>query len=93
MNQFSKLVKQFVDRFDPYKVLGYDDLSQPWKGSIFRFPLRNSVTASRSNIKQEFYRAEKLKKLLRSVGSIKVFYQDEDEAVELFGVSRTTNEG
>ena len=106
MNQFSKLVKQFPDQFEPYKVLGYDDLSQPLKGSIFRFPLRNSVTASRSKIKQEFYSAEKLKKLmliyretlsnvllfLRSVGSIKVFYQDGDDAVELFGVSRTTNE-
>ncbi|KAH7692178.1 sacsin protein [Dioscorea alata] len=49
-----RILEQFPDQFTPFLHFGCN-LQHPFPGTLFRFPLRNEVTASRSQIKQERY--------------------------------------
>ncbi|CAM8938869.1 unnamed protein product [Rhodiola kirilowii] len=48
------ILGQFPDQFSPFLHFGCDML-QPFPGTLFRFPLRNSNAAARSQIKKEGY--------------------------------------
>ncbi|GAV61002.1 LOW QUALITY PROTEIN: zf-C3HC4_3 domain-containing protein, partial [Cephalotus follicularis] len=52
-----KLLDQFPDQFSPFLHFGCD-LQRPFPGTLFRFPLRTSGAALRSQIKKEGYSPE-----------------------------------
>ncbi|KAL6536570.1 hypothetical protein OROGR_013142 [Orobanche gracilis] len=49
-----KILEQFPDQFSPFLHFGCD-LQHPFPGTLFRFALRTSSAASRSQIKKEAY--------------------------------------
>ncbi|KAJ7566796.1 hypothetical protein O6H91_02G118900 [Diphasiastrum complanatum] len=63
------LLNQFPDQFSPFSLFG-SDLQKPFPGTLFRFPLRSVVTASRSEIKQEVYSPDDVLILLSAFQSI-----------------------
>jgi sacsin len=87
----SDLLDQFPDQFEPYKKFGCD-MKNKFKGTLFRFPLRTSVTAADSEIsKTTFDEAairelvstfeEKVSKMLlflRNVKEVQVFAEGGD---------------
>ena len=66
-------LEQFPDQFAPYLLCGCDMVS-PYNGTLFRFPLRNKHTASRSQLRKEEYSEEAMRGLFDSL---------HDEACEL----------
>ncbi|EFJ19830.1 hypothetical protein SELMODRAFT_152901 [Selaginella moellendorffii] len=98
-----ELLNQFPDQFESFLLFGCD-LQKPFLGTLFRFPLRTTVTAARSEIKQDPYQPEDvvtlfsaLKKsagevllFLRHVTSIKLYVRDglHAEVQEIFKVHR-----
>ncbi|XP_050232119.1 uncharacterized protein LOC126680894 [Mercurialis annua] len=83
------ILEQFPDQFSPFLHFGCD-LQNPFPGTLFRFPLRNSAVALRSQIKKEGYAPEDVMSLfasfsgvvsdtlpfLRNVKSISVFVKE-----------------
>ncbi|KAI5066266.1 hypothetical protein GOP47_0018890 [Adiantum capillus-veneris] len=63
------LAQQFPDQCQPYMVFGCD-LQHCFNGTLFRFPLRTSLTAARSQIKQTAYSPEMVLALLRDFQTI-----------------------
>jgi hypothetical protein len=51
------LASQFPDQMDPYCLFG-NDMKQPFNGTLFRFPFRNTVTAVDSEISKKEYGTE-----------------------------------
>lgn len=88
-----RILEQFPDQFAPFLHFGCD-LQNDFPGTLFRFPLRTSSVASRSNIKQEGYAPEDVMSLfssfsevvsetllfLRRVKSISLFVKDGSNA-------------
>ncbi|KAK9663814.1 hypothetical protein RND81_14G000300 [Saponaria officinalis] len=84
-----RMLEQFPDQFSPFLYFGCD-LQNHFPGTLFRFPLRTSVVAPRSQIKQEGYAPEDVLSLfssfsqvvsetllfLRSVKSISLYVKD-----------------
>jgi sacsin len=56
---------QFPDQFEPYKFYGCD-LKSRYEGTLFRFPLRSTATAKRSEIKREVQTEASIRSLLES---------------------------
>ena len=66
----SSLKKTFPDQFAPLEFFGCD-FSQPYKGTLFRFPLRTSALARRSEISKRSYTiADVEANLAQFVGSL-----------------------
>jgi len=84
-----RILDQFPDQFSPFLHFGCD-LQHSFPGTLFRFPLRSEITASRSQIKREKYAPEDVELLfssfsevvsetllfLRNVKKISVFVKD-----------------
>ncbi|KAL7692695.1 putative Zinc finger, RING-type, UBA-like superfamily, Zinc finger, RING/FYVE/PHD-type [Plasmopara halstedii] len=51
----ANIVKQFPDQFAPFKNVFGCDMEHHYKGTLFRFPLRNSTLAEISQIKRRGY--------------------------------------
>ncbi|CAI5714235.1 unnamed protein product [Hyaloperonospora brassicae] len=67
----SSIVRQFPDQFAPYKDVFGCDLEQHYKGTLFRFPLRNNTLAESSEIKRRGYSHSEIVELFKSFqGSI-----------------------
>ncbi|GMF19999.1 unnamed protein product [Phytophthora lilii] len=67
----ANIVKQFPDQFAPFKGVFGCDLSHRYKGTLFRFPLRNNTLAESSEIKRRGYSHHEIVNLFRSFqGSI-----------------------
>ncbi|KAK1930915.1 Sacsin [Phytophthora citrophthora] len=67
----SSIVKQFPDQFAPFKGVFGCDLEHHYKGTLFRFPLRDNVLAESSEIKRRGYSHREIVELFRSFqGSI-----------------------
>ncbi|XP_074588626.1 LOW QUALITY PROTEIN: uncharacterized protein LOC141844465 [Curcuma longa] len=92
-----RILDQFPDQFIPFLHFGCN-LQEPFPGTLFRFPLRNELVASRSQIKKEKYTPEDVEKLfcsfsevvsqalifLRNVEKITIFVKDgTDQPMEL----------
>ena len=83
------ILEQFPDQFAPFLHFGCD-LHNPFPGTLFRFPLRNEISASRSQIKREKYSPQDVISLfssfsdvvseallfLRNVKTISIFVKD-----------------
>ncbi|KAK9117869.1 hypothetical protein Scep_015962 [Stephania cephalantha] len=84
-----RILEQFPDQFAPFLHFGCD-LHHSFPGTLFRFPLRTELAASRSQIKKERYAPEDVLSLfssfsevaseallfLRNVKSISLFVKD-----------------
>jgi len=67
----TNIVKQFPDQFAPFQDVFGCDLEHHYKGTLFRFPLRNSVLAESSEIKRRGYSHLEIVDLFKSFqGSI-----------------------
>ncbi|KAL3671864.1 hypothetical protein V7S43_002532 [Phytophthora oleae] len=67
----ASIVKQFPDQFAPFKGVFGCDLKNHYKGTLFRFPLRNNILAESSEIKRRGYSHREIVELFRSFqGSI-----------------------
>ncbi len=64
---------QFPDQFAPYAMLGCD-LTEAFRGTLFRFPLRTPKVAELSQIKKTAYPVPHVEALLRN------FQQSMDQA-------------
>ncbi|XP_072965979.1 uncharacterized protein [Typha angustifolia] len=63
------ILEQFPDQFSPFLHFGCD-LQQSFRGTLFRFPLRNEATAYRSQIKKEKYAPEDVEILFSSFSEV-----------------------
>lgn len=84
-----RVLDQFPDQFTPFLQFGCD-LQHPFPGTLFRFPLRGEVAASRSEIKKEKYTPEDVQSLfslfseimpetllfLRKINKISIYVKD-----------------
>ncbi|KAG7379423.1 hypothetical protein PHYPSEUDO_008661 [Phytophthora pseudosyringae] len=67
----ASIVKQFPDQFAPFKDVFGCDLEHHYRGTLFRFPLRNSALAESSEIKRRGYSNREIVELFKSFqGSI-----------------------
>ncbi|KAG6960056.1 hypothetical protein JG687_00008430 [Phytophthora cactorum] len=87
----ASIVKQFPDQFAPFKGVFGCDLEHHYKGTLFRFPLRDSSLAESSEIKRRGYSHREIVELfksfqasiidtllfLRNVRKVEVYYQPE----------------
>eukprot|EP00257_Ricinus_communis_P020409 XP_015579634.1 sacsin isoform X1 [Ricinus communis] len=64
-----KILEQFPDQFSPFLHFGCD-LQHSFPGTLFRFPLRSSAIALRSQIKKEGYAPEDVMSLFESFSGI-----------------------
>ncbi|WCJ40041.1 Zinc finger C3HC4 type (RING finger) family protein [Euphorbia peplus] len=64
-----KILEQFPDQFSPFLHFGCD-LLNPFPGTLFRFPLRSSSIAKRSQIKKEGYAPEDVMSLFTSFSGV-----------------------
>lgn len=64
-----RILDQFPDQFSPFLHFGCD-LQQTFPGTLFRFPLRSEITASRSQIKREKYTPEDVELLFSSFSEV-----------------------
>lgn len=64
-----RILDQFPDQFSPFLHFGCD-LQQSFPGTLFRFPLRNETTASRSQIKNAKYAPEDVQMLFTSFSEV-----------------------
>ncbi|KAK8322249.1 hypothetical protein V6Z12_A12G154500 [Gossypium hirsutum] len=64
-----KVLEQFPDQFSPFLYFGCD-LQQFFPGTLFRFPLRSSSVASRSQIKKEGYSPDDVMSLFSSFSAV-----------------------
>ncbi|XP_024933308.3 uncharacterized protein LOC107406217 isoform X3 [Ziziphus jujuba] len=64
-----RIMEQFPDQFSPFLHFGCD-LQNPFPGTLFRFPLRSSNIASRSQIKKEGYAPEDVISLFDSFSHV-----------------------
>nr|XP_043609454.1 sacsin [Erigeron canadensis] len=64
-----KILEQFPDQFAPFLHFGCD-MQQSFPGTLFRFPLRNSNVASKSQIKKEAYSPQDVTSLLSSFAKV-----------------------
>ncbi|XP_020275406.1 sacsin [Asparagus officinalis] len=64
-----RILDQFPDQFSPFLHFGCD-LQQSFPGTLFRFPLRNEMAASRSQIKREKYSPEDVELLFSSFSTV-----------------------
>ncbi|XP_062184286.1 uncharacterized protein LOC133888156 isoform X2 [Phragmites australis] len=64
-----RILEQFPDQFTPFLHFGCN-LQQPFPGTLFRFPLRNEVAASRSQIKREQYAPQDVEMLFSSFSEV-----------------------
>ncbi|CAH0517172.1 unnamed protein product [Peronospora belbahrii] len=62
----SSIVKQFPDQFAPFKGVFGCDLEHHYRGTLFRFPLRNSSLAECSEIKRRGYSHHEIVELFKS---------------------------
>ncbi|MQL84580.1 hypothetical protein Taro_017078 [Colocasia esculenta] len=99
---------QFPDQFTPFLHFGCD-LQNSFPGTLFRFPLRGEIAASRSQIKKEKYSPEDVQSLfssfsevipeallfLRNVKTISIYMKDgPDHGMQLiYAVSRHKVDG
>ncbi|CAL1387848.1 unnamed protein product [Linum trigynum] len=63
------ILEQFPDQFSPFLHFGCD-LQHPFPGTLFRFPLRSSNVALRSQIKKEAYVIEDVMSLFASFSGV-----------------------
>ncbi|CAN0888331.1 SACS [Linum grandiflorum] len=63
------ILEQFPDQFSPFLHFGCD-LQNPFPGTLFRFPLRSSNVALRSQIKKEAYVTEDVMSLFASFSGV-----------------------
>lgn len=63
------ILEQFPDQFAPFLHFGCD-LRSSFPGTLFRFPLRNEIVASRSQIKKEKYSPEDVQSLFLSFSEV-----------------------
>ncbi|CAN1168841.1 SACS [Linum perenne] len=63
------ILEQFPDQFSPFLHFGCD-LQHPFPGTLFRFPLRSSNMALRSQIKKEAYVTEDVMSLFTSFSGV-----------------------
>ncbi|CAN8264910.1 unnamed protein product [Cochlearia groenlandica] len=63
------ILDQFPDQFAPFLHFGCD-LEHTFPGTLFRFPLRNSSVAPRSQIKKEIYAPEDVLSLFTSFSGV-----------------------
>ncbi|WOK94827.1 sacsin [Canna indica] len=98
-----RILDQFPDQFSPFLHFGCN-LQETFPGTLFRFPLRSEVAASRSQIKKEKYAPEDVERLffsfsevvsqalvfLRNVEKITIFVKDgSDQQMQLvYSVAR-----
>ncbi|CAH0485094.1 unnamed protein product [Peronospora farinosa] len=87
----ASIVKQFPDQFAPYKDVFGCDLEHHYRGTLFRFPLRNIALAECSEIKRRGYSHHEIVELfknfqgsivdlmlfLRNVRKVEVYFQSE----------------
>ncbi|CAI5741174.1 unnamed protein product [Peronospora destructor] len=87
----TNIVKQFPDQFAPYKDVFGCDLEHHYRGTLFRFPLRNIALAECSEIKRRGYSHHEIVELfksfqglivdlmlfLRNVRKVEVYFQPE----------------
>ncbi|EEY57113.1 uncharacterized protein PITG_10921 [Phytophthora infestans T30-4] len=87
----ASIVKQFPDQFAPFKGVFGCDLEHHYKGTLFRFPLRDSSLAESSEIKRRGYSHREIAELfksfqasiidtllfLRNVRKVEVYFQPE----------------
>ncbi|ETL96493.1 hypothetical protein, variant 1 [Phytophthora nicotianae] len=87
----ANIVKQFPDQFAPFKGVFGCDLEHHYKGTLFRFPLRDSTLAESSEIKRRGYSHREIVELfksfqasiidtllfLRNVRKVEVYFQPE----------------
>ncbi|KAJ0963933.1 hypothetical protein J5N97_029055 [Dioscorea zingiberensis] len=64
-----RILEQFPDQFTPFLHFGCN-LQHSFPGTLFRFPLRNEVTASRSQIKREKYTPVDVESLFSSFSEV-----------------------
>jgi sacsin len=65
LQQDQDVCAQFPDQFAPYQFYGCD-LKSRYKGTLFRFPLRSTATAKRSEIKRAVQTEADIRVLLES---------------------------
>jgi len=89
----SNILSQFPDQFKPYLLLGCD-LESEYKGTLFRFPLRNAESAKASEIKTAAYGIDDVYELLtnfrrlgpdallflKHIRTIKIYELESDDA-------------
>ncbi|OWZ18889.1 hypothetical protein PHMEG_0006950 [Phytophthora megakarya] len=87
----TSIVQQFPDQFAPFKDVFGCDLEHHYRGTLFRFPLRNSNLAESSEIKRRGYSHREIVELfksfrgsiidtmlfLRNVRKVEVYFQSE----------------
>lgn len=64
-----KILEQFPDQFSPFLHFGCD-MQNSFPGTLFRFPLRNAKSASKSQIKKEAYSPQDVTSLLTSFSEV-----------------------
>ncbi|KAL4575550.1 hypothetical protein LXL04_022397 [Taraxacum kok-saghyz] len=64
-----KIIEQFPDQFSPFLHFGCD-MQNSFPGTLFRFPLRNTKAASKSQIKKEAYSPQDVTSLLTSFSEV-----------------------
>ncbi|KAG6965485.1 hypothetical protein JG688_00007167, partial [Phytophthora aleatoria] len=66
----ASIVKQFPDQFAPFKGVFGCDLEHHYKGTLFRFPLRDSSLAESSEIKRRGYSHREIRGGDKELGSL-----------------------
>ncbi|XP_031090600.1 sacsin isoform X2 [Ipomoea triloba] len=64
-----RILEQFPDQFSPFLHFGCD-LQHPFRGTLFRFPLRSATVALRSQIKKEVYEPDDVLTLFSSFSEV-----------------------